>query len=296
MKTSPQVLKMIPVDQIEILNPRDRKKAVFDEIVSNIETIGLKKPISVAERHKSNGDLYYILICGEGRLTAFKKLGASEIPALIFDVSDEEAYIMSLMENIARRQPNALENLASIDLLQKSGYSKNEISNKTGLTPEYVNNILILLNQGEEQLIVAVESGRIPLTVAIQIVLAGNDQKAAQNALQEAYESGLLRGNNLLHAKKLMERRLVTGKKISKSQSSRTQEMTTTSLVRNYQNEVERQKQLIRRANLVQEKLLFLASALVKLSKDESFIQILHAAHLDTMPKYLADRIALRGL
>lgn len=296
MNTEQRTLKLIPVDKIEVLNPRDRKKAVFNEIVSNIEAIGLKKPISVAQRHRSNGELYYILICGEGRLTAFKKLGASEIPALIFDVTDEEGYIMSLMENIARRQPNALENLSSIDSLHKSGYSKNQISEKTGLTPEYVNNILMLLSQGEEHLIVAVENGRIPLTVAIQIVQAGSDQKAVQTALQEAYETGLLRGNNLLHAKKLMERRSTLGKKVSKSQAGRTTEVTTTSLVRSYQNEVERQKHLIRRANMLQEKLLFLTSALSQLAQDEQFIRVLEAANIDTMPKYLADRIQTKGL
>jgi len=296
MNTEQRTLEMIPVDKIEVLNPRDRKKAVFDDIVSNIEAIGLKKPISVAQRHRSNGELYYILICGEGRLTAFKKLGASEIPALIFDVTDEEAYIMSLMENIARRQPNALENLSSIDNLQKSGYSKNQISEKTGLTPEYVNSILMLLNQGEEQLIVAVENGRIPLTVAIDILKAGSDQKAVQTALQEAYESGDLRGNNLIHAKKLLERRETLGKKVSKNQTVRRPEVTATSLIRNYQNEVERQKNLIRRANMLEEKLLFLTSALSRLAEDDQFIAILKAANMDSMPKYLADRIQTKGL
>ena len=35
-------LRMIPIDRIDVLNPRDRNKRVFDEIVGNIKTIGLK--------------------------------------------------------------------------------------------------------------------------------------------------------------------------------------------------------------------------------------------------------------
>ena len=43
-------IRMIPVDRIDILNPRDRNKRVFDEIVGNIKAIGLKKPITVTPR------------------------------------------------------------------------------------------------------------------------------------------------------------------------------------------------------------------------------------------------------
>ena len=39
-------LRMIPVDRIEVLNPRDRNKQVFEQIVENIKTVGLKKPIT----------------------------------------------------------------------------------------------------------------------------------------------------------------------------------------------------------------------------------------------------------
>ena len=35
-------LQMIPVDQIAVLNPRDRNGRVFEEIVGNIKSIGLK--------------------------------------------------------------------------------------------------------------------------------------------------------------------------------------------------------------------------------------------------------------
>ena len=40
-------LQMIPVNKIEVLNPRERNGRIFDDIVGNIKTIGLKKPITV---------------------------------------------------------------------------------------------------------------------------------------------------------------------------------------------------------------------------------------------------------
>ena len=99
----PTALQMIPVDQIVVLNPRDRNGRVFEEIVGNIKKIGLKKPVTVTPRDDLEDGKRYLLICGEGRLKAFKSLGEKEIPALVVAVNDEDAFIMSLTENIARR-------------------------------------------------------------------------------------------------------------------------------------------------------------------------------------------------
>ena len=64
-------LRMIPLNRIEVLNPRERNSRVFEQIVGNIQSIGLKKPIIVTPRPGSNGE-HYLLICGEGRFKAFK--------------------------------------------------------------------------------------------------------------------------------------------------------------------------------------------------------------------------------
>ena len=93
-------LRMIPVDRIEVLNPRDRNKQVFEQIVENIKTVGLKKPITVTPRPGDDGGEKYVLVCGEGRLKAFMALGETTIAALVVDVSDEDAFIMSMVENM----------------------------------------------------------------------------------------------------------------------------------------------------------------------------------------------------
>ena len=155
----PGKIQMIPVEKVEVLNPRERNGRVFEEIVGNIKTIGLKKPITVTPRTGPDGEERYLLVCGEGRLKAFKSLGEATIPALVIEVSDEEAFIMSLAENIARRQSRPLELLAGIEALRDKGYDKKVIAAKTGLTVEYVNGILTLLQHGEERLLVAVQKG-----------------------------------------------------------------------------------------------------------------------------------------
>ena len=288
-------LQMIPIDRIEVLNPRERNGRIFDDIVGNIKTIGLKKPISVTPRRGADGEEKFLLICGEGRLKAFKSMGETTIPAMVVRVSDEDAFIMSLAENIARRQGRTLELLAGIVQLRDQGYDKKEIAQKTGLGPDYINGILQLLKNGEERLLIAVESGRIPLNAALTIAGAGGNDKDVQAALQEAYESGQLRGNHLLQARKVIEKRRSLGRTVSKSTSRKVSDVTSSSLIRTYQHEVERQKLLIKKAEVTHQRLLFVAQAMRQLMADDNFTNLLRAEGLDSLPKYIAERVWAGG-
>jgi ParB family chromosome partitioning protein len=279
-------IRMVPVAQIEVINPRERNGRVFKEIVDNIKTIGLKKPIVVTPRATAGGIEKYLLVCGEGRLKAFRSLGEETIPALVVSVSDEDAFVMSLTENIARRQCRPLERLAGIRQLQDQGYAPKVIAEKTGLTPTYVQGILTLLRQGEERLVVAVEKGLVPLNAALTIVGAGNDDAEIQAALQEAYESGKLRGKQLMNA-----RRVTLGRSATHNMTHKSAAVTTSSLVRTYEREVERQKAMVRKAEFTQQRLLFVVGALRQLFADENFVNLLRAEGLASLPKYLAERV-----
>lgn len=282
-------IRMIPVGQIDVLNPRERNAKVFGEIVGNIKSIGLKKPISVTPRATDSGERF-LLVCGEGRLTAFRILGETEIPALVIDVSDEDAFLMSLAENIARRQSRPLEILAGIGQLKSKGYTPKNIAAKTGLTMQYVQGILTLLEQGEERLLIAVEKGHVPLNAALTIVGAGDDDKALQSALQDAYESGKLRGKQLMEVRRIIEKRQTMGRSVSKATPCKRAETSTSSLVRTYRREVERQKLMVKKAEFVQQRLLFAIGAMRQLLEDENFVNLLRAEGMDNLPKYLADR------
>jgi len=288
---TPGELQTIPIEQIEVLNPRERNERVFEEIVGNIRLLGLKKPVTVTPRVDESGRRYYVLICGEGRLKAFRALGETTIPAMVVQVDDEDALIMSLAENIARRQARSLELLYGIEQLRKQGYDRKIIAKKTGLSNEYINGILHLLEHGEERLLMAVEGGRISLNVALTIARAGSNDKDIQAALQDAYEKKELRGNQLLQARKVIERRSTLGRSVAHSSPRRHTNVTSASLVRTYQQEVDRQKLLVRKAELVQQRLLFVTEALRQLLTDENFTNLLRAEGLDTLPKYLGDRV-----
>jgi len=152
-------IQLILIEQIIVLNPRSRNKPLFNTIVTNISHLGLKRPITVTPRP----DGKYDLVCGQGRLEAYKALGATTIPAIIITATKEDRYLMSLVENIARRRHTTTELLKEICTLKTRGYTAEEISAKTDLDRAYVNSITHLLEHGEERLIEAVERGALPL-------------------------------------------------------------------------------------------------------------------------------------
>ena len=129
----PQLAEMIPIDLITVINPRIRNRKAFDSMVDSIAELGLKRPITVAKREGEDGPCYD-LVCGQGRLEAFQELGQTEIPAIVISASSEDCLVMSLVENLARRQHRALDLLRDIKGLKDRGYSDAEIARKTNLS------------------------------------------------------------------------------------------------------------------------------------------------------------------
>ena len=290
---TPERVTLIPIERIEVLNSRDRNAKVFEEIVENIQDIGLKKPITVTEREGLDSEAKYLLVCGEGRLNAFRILGETHIPALIVNVSDEDAFIMSLAENIARKGHRPLEILADIELLLTRNTSIEDIVAKTGLSQKYVRDIVFLLEKGEERLIEAVQHGTLPLSAAIQIARAKTDDDDLGDMLEEAYQSGELKTTQLYEAKQLLAKRRDQGPKANNRPKLPN---SAHSLVKTYQREVERQHKMVLKAEHAQQKLLLVQQGLRTLFADTNFVTLLRAEGLETLPQYLAERIELKTL
>lgn len=247
MTEAPEI-RMVPVDAITVLNPRVRNKRVFQELVTSISHLGLKKPITVSQRQ---GKARYNLVCGQGRLEAFIALGQTEIPAIVQDTADEDCFVKSLVENLARRHHSPVELVRAIGALQERGYSHAEIATKVDFSVEYIKAVCYLLEHGEEKLINAVERGVMPHWIAMEIARAKEGD--VQRALAKAYEEKAIPGNQVLAIRKIIEQRNTSGKAMhlrnpgARRTSNR---VTSESLIRAYQKETERQKLLVKRAAL----------------------------------------------
>lgn len=284
-----QRVEMIPIDRITVVNPRLRNKKVFKGIVENIAEVGLKRPITVTSRQGEDGPLYD-LVCGQGRLEAFRQLGQTEVPALIVTADQEDCFVASLVENCARRQHQAVDLLQDILGMRGRGYSDNEIATMTGLSANYVYIVGRLLERGERRLVAAVEAGYLPISVALEICEA--DDQGVQAALHKAYDENLLRGRALIAARRLVEVRKRSGKAAKLNRLVGKDAATTPEgLVKAFQEDTERKRMMIRKTEATRNRLVFVIEALSQLSNDESFVALLEDEGLATIPTSLADRI-----
>lgn len=286
--TPAQRVEMIPIERITIVNPRARNQRVFAEIVDNIAQVGLKRPITVTRRAEAGGP-FYDLVCGQGRLEACKALGHAEVPALVVSADEEDCLVSSLVENCARRQHHAVDLLQDVGGMKQRGYSTSEIAKKTGLSYEYVAGVIRLLENGEERLLRAVESGMMPISVAVDI--ADAEDGDVQAALQTAYESKLLRGRKLIAARRLIETRRRRGKGMRNSEHKPKRPLSSEALVRAFEEESARKRALIRRSEAAKARLTFITEAIRTLVDDDEFYALLEEEGLDNLPTNLAERI-----
>jgi ParB family chromosome partitioning protein len=279
-------VELIPIEDIHILNPRVRNQIIAEEIRQNIRSVGLKRPITVAPKKDAKNGKKYDLVCGQGRLEAFIASGETEIPAVVREVSEEDAHIMSLVENIARRNGNALELLQSIKYLKSQGYADDAIAAKTNLGKDYIRGIIRLLEEGEDYLVNAVEKGRIPLYQALHI--ASEDDAAVQRALAEAYESGALSGKKLVVAQKIISRRKHYGKGLSTPQRDRAK-VSAEDLIAAYEKGAKEKKRLLAQSNYIKDVLDYTAMALRQLMNDVHFTNQLKAVGMNEIPLHVTD-------
>lgn len=280
----------IPLAAIDVLNPRIRNRRIFEELVESIRAVGLKKPITVTR--KANGDGYE-LVCGQGRMEAFISLGQMEIPAVVIEASREDCYVMSLIENLARRNHSPLELIREVGAMRERGYDYAQIAAKIGVSPEYTWSICFLLERGEERLLDAVERGVVPHTIAVEIARA-NDAEV-QRALTEAYETKALPGDQVLAIRRIVDERNQIGKGVkSIGRPQKSTKPTAAALVRSYRREIDRQKLIVKKAALAQGCLIFIVNALRRLLEEEHFVTLLRAESIGTLPQPLAERIGVQ--
>lgn len=286
-------VEVIPIDCITVLNPRARNKRNFEEMVESIRRVGLKRPVTVNRSVGEDGQPAYGLVCGQGRLEACVRLGQTHIPAIVIDAPETDCLVMSLVENCARRQHRAIDLLEDVRGMAQRGYTDQQIAAKIGVSYEWVNMISSLLAKGEQRLLVAVENGTIPISVAVEISRA--DDSELQDLLAQAYTEKKITGGKLFKLRRMLDQRRRIGPKMGETPFGRVlapkKPTSTESLIRVYRQEADRQRLLVKKADITQTRLLFIVEAMRSLRDDENFVNLLRAEGLADMPRELADRL-----
>ena len=140
----------LPVDSIE-KNPYQTRQ-VFDEeglvdLAASIKEHGVVQPVVVRPGQQGS----YILVLGERRLRASKNAGKDTIPALVRNLSPQQAAEMTVLENVQREDLNCLEQAQAFRVLsQEFHLTQAQIAERIGVSRETVANYMRLLRLPEK--------------------------------------------------------------------------------------------------------------------------------------------------
>ncbi|NTX05971.1 ParB/RepB/Spo0J family partition protein [Myxococcus sp. CA051A] len=138
------VLKL-PIEAIH--RDKDQPRRYFDEeklkeLTESIKTQGILQPILV----RKDGDGGYKLIAGERRWRASQAAGLKEVPAIIKDVTEVQAFELALVENLQRADLNPIEEAEGYKrLTDEFRLTQEQVSQRVGKERSTVANALRLL-------------------------------------------------------------------------------------------------------------------------------------------------------
>ena len=160
-------------------------EAALSELADSIAQHGVLQPLLV--RPILGGG--YQLIAGERRWRASRMAGLSQVPVIIKELSDDEAAVISLIENLQREDLNPVEeafgfsslikdfNLTQEEAAQRVGKSRPAVANSLRLLklPEGVLELVRenKLSAGHARALVAIEDSKALISVANLIVEKG---------------------------------------------------------------------------------------------------------------------------
>ena len=166
----------IDIDKIETnpFQPRaDFDETALNELAESIKNQGVIQPVTVRKIAPQR----YQLISGERRLRASKIAGLNTIPVYIRMADDEQMLEMALIENIHRKNLNAIEVAISYQrLIEECNLTQDQLSDKVGKDRSTVANFLRLLKLPAE-IQIAIRDGYITMGHAKALVNISDRKK-----------------------------------------------------------------------------------------------------------------------
>lgn len=198
----------IPLSEIQpnAEQPRtDFDPESLEELARSIRHIGIVQPITICELPQEEQDesgKRYKIISGERRYRAAKIAELSAIPAYIRTAEDEQIMEMALIENIQRKDLNAIEvSLAFKKLIEQYQLTQEDLSNRVGKNRATIANYLRLLalpaeiqmgikdgkiSMGHGRALLAIEEPELQLAFYEQILREGLSVRQVEQAVRDA--------------------------------------------------------------------------------------------------------------
>lgn len=137
-------IQEIDINLIEI-NPNQPRETINEEsireLAESIKKKGILQPILVRRK-----DSKYEIIAGERRYQSAKLIGMNKVPVIVIDADDQEAYEISLIENIQREDLNPIEKAKAFQsYIERYKITHEELAERIGISRSEITNILRLL-------------------------------------------------------------------------------------------------------------------------------------------------------
>ena len=180
--------------------------AKLEELKASIKEKGVLQPILV--RKHENG---YEVIAGERRLRAARALGLEQVPVIVKNVTDREALVLALVENIQREELNAIEEAQGFKrLMEEFQFTQETVAEAIGKDRTTVANLLRLLrlpkdiqkqvadgklSVGHARALLSLEDAPIQKKMAEHIIKKGLSVRQVEDLVKKAHQ-----GSNIIQA------------------------------------------------------------------------------------------------
>ena len=150
-KSDGNIIHEIDITLIDVNKDQPRKS--FDdqginELAESIKANGLLQPIVVTKEGER-----YLIVAGERRYIAFRRLEMEKIPAIIKNLTKQQSMELALIENIQRRDLNSVEEAMALKaLMEEFGYTQQQLSDRLGMSRSALANSLRLLSLSQKVL------------------------------------------------------------------------------------------------------------------------------------------------
>jgi ParB family chromosome partitioning protein len=140
----------IPIDSIDP-NPYQTRKRInelaLEELAESIRASGVVQPVVL--RPGANGR--FQLVAGERRWHASRRAGKTTIPAVVRQISNEQAMEITIIENLQREDLNPVEQARAFERLSREfGLTQEQIAARTGKDRASIANFIRLLKLPED--------------------------------------------------------------------------------------------------------------------------------------------------
>lgn len=197
-------IQKIPINLIDDpVNPMrsDVWDESLDELCASIKTHGLIQPITVQKK----GERFEV-VAGHRRLSAHRKLALSTVDCVVREMSDDEAEIIKVEENLVRLDVNPVDQADHLKkYVEKNNLSLNEISERFNRSRQWVETRLEIATY-PEYLKDYLRSGSLSMGVAYWLSRIPNEEVRAEycrlasiqglsaNRAKYWYDQGVLAG------------------------------------------------------------------------------------------------------